>query len=70
MSERERVIQLLNSVPDDKIAYIIGYIQGLTINREEELNEETMAAMDELKNGGGEIFRGSTEEFFDVLLED
>lgn len=29
MSERERMYQLLDTVPDNKIAYIIGYIQGL-----------------------------------------
>lgn len=33
MSERERAIQLLNAVPDSKIAYVIGYIQGLTAEK-------------------------------------
>ena len=33
MSERERAQQLLDSVPDNKIAYVIGYIQGLTAER-------------------------------------
>lgn len=35
MSERERMYQLLDSVPDNKIAYIIGYIQGLTAEKRE-----------------------------------
>lgn len=35
MSERERVYQLLDTVPDSKISYLIGYIQGLTIDNEE-----------------------------------
>ena len=33
MSERDRAQQLLDSVPDNKIAYVIGYIQGLTAER-------------------------------------
>ena len=35
MSERERMYQLLDSVPDNKIAYIIGYIEGLTAEKRE-----------------------------------
>ncbi len=50
MSERERVYQLLDTVPDSKISYLIGYIQGLTIDNEEIPNEETIAAMEELEN--------------------
>ena len=30
MSERERIINLLERVPDNELSYIIGYIQGLT----------------------------------------
>lgn len=56
MSDRERMYQLLDTVPDNKIAYIIGYIQGLTIEESNEPNEETIAAMQDLKNGGGECF--------------
>ena len=33
MSERERAQQLLDAVPDNKIAYVIGYIQGLTAEK-------------------------------------
>ena len=29
MRERERLYQLLDTVPDTKIAYLIGYIQGM-----------------------------------------
>lgn len=56
MSEREKMYQLLDSVPDNKIAYVIGFIQGLTITEENIPNEETIAAMKELENGGGESF--------------
>ncbi len=69
MSEREQAIQLLNAVPDYKMGYVIAYLQGAVIG-EDEPNVETMAAMQELKSGGGEVFNGSTEEFFNMLLED
>lgn len=42
MSERERVYQLLDSVPDSKIAYIIGYIQGLMTDEASTPNAETL----------------------------
>ncbi len=47
MSDRERVYQLLDSVPDNKISYIIGYIQGLTVREQDEPNAETLAAFAE-----------------------
>ncbi len=56
MSDRERAVQLLNAVPDDKMAYVIGFIQGLTIVEGMEIpNHETIEAIEELKNGGGEV---------------
>jgi len=75
MSERERMYQLLDTVPDDKIAYIIGYIQGLTITEKSEMpNAETLEAIKEgdemLKNGTGQRFEGSTEDFFKMILEE
>lgn len=56
MSDRERMYQLLDTVPDSKIAYIIGYIQGLTVKEQDRPNAETIAAMQELEDGGGECF--------------
>lgn len=55
MSDRERMYQLLDTVPDNKIAYIIGYIQGLTVEKSEEPNEDTLAAfaeVDEMRRTG------------------
>ena len=40
MSDRERAQQLLDSVPDYKIQYVIAYLQGVTAG-EDEPNEET-----------------------------
>ncbi|MBP3604754.1 MAG: hypothetical protein J6J79_11455 [Lachnospiraceae bacterium] len=74
MSERERAIQLLNTVPDNKIAYIIGYIQGLTVEEQDEPNTETLEAfaeVDEMKQAGaGEHFSGATKDLFSAILED
>lgn len=56
MSEREMMYQLLDTVPDNKIGYVIGFIQGLMIGEYDEPNAETIAAMKELEDGGGECF--------------
>lgn len=60
MSERERLYQLLDTVPDTKIAYIIGYIQGLTVEEQAEPNAETLAAFAEVeemrRTGNGQRF--------------
>ena len=34
MSNRERVISLLDSVPDYKIGYILAYVQGIAADEE------------------------------------
>lgn len=56
MSDRERMYQLLDFVPDNKIAYIIGYIEGLIVGEQDKPNKETLEAFAELENGGGECF--------------
>ena len=60
MSDRERMYQLLDTVPDNKMAYSIGYIQRLTVEKSEEPNSDTLAAfaeVDEMKRtGSGQRF--------------
>ena len=68
MSERERAHQLLDSVPDYKIQYVIAYLQGVTAG-EDIPNDETLEAMKELESGKGEHFSGSTEELLGMILE-
>lgn len=75
MSDREKVFQLLDYVPDEKMSYIIGFIQGLTITENLEIpNTETLEAIREgdeiLENGTGQRFEGSTEDFFNMILEE
>ncbi|KAI4451617.1 hypothetical protein C823_006177 [Eubacterium plexicaudatum ASF492] len=70
MSERERVYQLLDTVPDSKISYLIGYIQGLTVENEEIPNSDTLAAFKEgdemLANGTGKRYTNTTDLFADL----
>ena len=53
MSDREKAIQLLESLPDNKIAYVIGYIQGLIVEQNEieevEPDEWDLAMIEEAK---------------------
>ena len=70
MSGRERVYQLLDTVPDSKISYLIGYIQGLTVEDEEIPNANTLAAFKEgdemLTNGTGKRYTNTAELFADL----
>lgn len=34
MSNREKIIELLDSVPDYKMGYILAYVQGITADEE------------------------------------
>ena len=36
MSNRERLLELANHVPDYKIKYAIAYLQGLTVDEDED----------------------------------
>lgn len=57
MSEREQAIQLLDAVPEFKIDCVVAYLQGIIAGAgEEKPNAETIAAMQELEEGGGECF--------------
>lgn len=74
MSEREKLYQLLDTVPDTKIAYVIGYVQGLTTEERDEPNEETLEAFAEVeemkRTESGQHFSGSTEDFLTMILEE
>ena len=43
--------------------YIIGVLEGAAIPDAEIPNKETVEAIEELKNGGGEGFDGSAHDF-------
>ena len=68
MSEKERASTLLESVPDYKIGYVIAYLEGLIADESASVpNAETIAAMQELDNGGGTLYTGSTSDIFAML---
>ncbi len=64
MSEREKLYQLIDAVPDYKIGYVIAYLQGLSAGEEAEgPNEETLKAFEEVD----EMKRTGNAERFDNL---
>ena len=69
MSERDYAKTLIDRIPESKLYYVIAYLQ-CAATPDEMPNAETLAAFDELKNGGGHPFVGSTEALFAELLED
>ena len=55
MSDKEKVVQLLDSVPDYKMGYILAYVQGITADEEiEEKHDIAIAdeAYAEYESGG------------------
>ena len=69
MSNKEKAIQLLDQIPESKMLYIIGILEGDAIP-DETPNAETLEAMQEIENGGGEVFEGSAHDFLKMMLED
>lgn len=67
MSNRDKVISLLDSIPEYKIGYVLAYVQGLAAGEEETPNAATVAAIQELESGGGERWTGSTKDLFAML---
>lgn len=73
MSNREKAVQLLSVIDDEKMIYVVGILENLT-GFADIPNDETIEAIKEgdemLKNGTGQRFEGSTEDFFSMLLEE
>lgn len=67
MSDRERVIQIVNTMPEYRITGLLAFLQSY----EDIPNETTIAAMQEvdemIQKGSGQHFKGSAEEFFAML---
>ena len=66
MSNREFAKKLIDYVPENKLLYVVGYLQGRVVP-DETPNTATIAAIQELESGGGELWTGSTEDFFAML---
>ncbi len=69
MSCKELAKKLIDQIPDSKMYYIVAYLQGAAVS-EEVPNAETIASIEELENGGGTLFKGSTEDLFAELMEE
>ena len=69
MSSRELAKNLIDQIPESRMYYVISYLQGAAVP-DDTPNAETIASIEELENGGGTLFTGSTEELFAVLMED
>ena len=69
MSNREFAKALIDQIPENRLFYVISYLQGAAVP-DETPNAETLAAFAELDNGGGHSFSGTTEELFAELMEE
>ena len=69
MSYKELAKNLIDQIPDSKMYYIVAYLQGAAVP-EEVPNSEPIASIEELENGGGTVFTGSTEDLFKELMEE
>lgn len=69
MSYKEMAKSLIDQIPDSKMYYIVAYLQGAAVP-EEMPNAETIASIEELENGGGTLFTGSTDALFTELMEE
>lgn len=69
MSNRELAKSLIDQIPESRMYYVISYLQGAAVP-DETPNAETIASIEELENGGGTIFTGSTEDLFAELMEE
>lgn len=71
MSTRELARTLLEQVPENKLLFVIAYLQGVTTPEDAEIpNAETLEAFEELDNGGGHTYTGPVENLIGSLLED
>ena len=73
MSDRERLWELVDAIPDYKLCYAITYLQGLTDGGRAEFNKETLEAFEEseriAKDPNVKSYT-NVEEMFREILED
>ncbi len=69
MSNRELAKSLIDQIPESRLLYVLAYLQGAALP-DETPNQETIEAIQELENGGGHLFTGTTEQLFAELMED
>ena len=71
MSNREQVLQMINTMPEYKIDGLLGFLRAFLYGGDDIPNAETIAAMQEvnemIRTGSGQHFQGTAEEFFAML---
>lgn len=69
MSNREQVMQIIDAMPEYRIAGLLAFLRSF----EDVPNQETVEALEEVNGmiggGSGERFTGSTSDFFHQILE-
>lgn len=73
MSYKELAKNLIDQISNNKMYYIVAYLQGAAVPDEMPNAEtiETMAEVEEMaKAGSGQHFQGTAEEFTDMLLSE
>lgn len=68
MTSKEMAKDLIEKIPESKMYYVLAFLQGAAIP-DEELNKETIEAIEELESGKGIKFQGSTSDLFARLME-
>ncbi|MBR1497991.1 MAG: hypothetical protein IJ617_10220 [Oscillospiraceae bacterium] len=70
MSNREKVIEIVNAMPEYRIVGLLAFLRTF----EDIPNDETVTAMEQvdemIRTGSGQRFQGSAAEFFSMLDEE
>lgn len=70
MSNRDIAKTLIDQIPETRLFNVILFLQGAALpDAAETPNAETIAAIEELKAGGGARFSGETSALFASILE-
>ena len=68
MTAKEMAKNLIDEIPENKIQYVIAFLQGAAIP-DYTLNADSVEAIKELEEGRGHKFAGSTKDLFNELME-
>ena len=68
MSNRDLARSLIDQIPESRLFYVVSYLQGAAVP-DETPNADTIEAFEELENGGGHKFNGTTDQLFSELME-
>lgn len=67
MSDREKAVELIGTLDESQIHLVFNFMRFLKSEYSETPNAETLEAMNELEQGKGQDFSGTTKEFMDLM---